>query len=355
MKNKIKKKLRFRIAKVASIAAVVALVFSLASANFLERSTVRAVGDLNVIWGVPDGDPIFVVANMLPGDVESRSVDVENNGTESRLVSIRGVKTSETLNFSTVLDFVILEGLTPIYGDGSPTGPKTLDEFFTDSGDINGLPLSSLAPSASTTYTFKVTFDPAAGNEFQNAQVIFDLIIGISFDVPEECQNIEFSGDPIFGTALGDVIDGTEGNDLINGLEGGDAIDGKGGDDCIIGNLGGDYLEGGEGNDVIFGNEGGDTLVGEGGNDLLIGGVDSDTLMGGAGEDILLGNDGHDTLDGGQDKDHLEGHGGLDTLMGGSQDDFLDGGPGGTGNTVDGQDDTDTCLNGFFLNCEIFP
>src|SRR3970040_1685578 len=107
---------------------------------FNKDITVRAVGDLNVIWGVPDGDPIFVVSNMLPGDSEE--------------------------------------------------SPVILDQFFTDSTGPDGIPLSTLGPGDSTTYTFKVTFDETAGNEFQEKQVIFDLIIGIAIAVPEECQEI---------------------------------------------------------------------------------------------------------------------------------------------------------------------
>ena len=54
------------------------------------NNTTYAAGDLNITWdGVPDGDPIFVVSNMLPGDAENRDVDVENNGTAQLATLIR--------------------------------------------------------------------------------------------------------------------------------------------------------------------------------------------------------------------------------------------------------------------------
>src|SRR3989344_3822368 len=121
--------------------AVVAAAIFIYQTN--KAKTAYAVGGLNVEWGVPDGDPIFVVGNMLPGDIESREVEVINGDTVARTVTIKGIKTAETLNFSSILDFVILEGLTPIYGNGSGTGSKTLADFFTDT-DPAWIPLPSI-------------------------------------------------------------------------------------------------------------------------------------------------------------------------------------------------------------------
>src|SRR3989304_9976148 len=167
--------------------------------GIFEKKTAYAVGDLNVIWGVPDGDPIFVVSNMLPGDAEDRDVDVTNGGTVPRDVGVRGVKTEEIASFAAILDFVISEGGSDLYGGTSPTGPKTLQEFFDESTGPNGLFLSNLGNGDTTTYNFLATFPPGSGNEFQGAKVVFDLIIGIVSDIPEECSDIEFSGRPIFG------------------------------------------------------------------------------------------------------------------------------------------------------------
>src|SRR3972149_10839047 len=179
--KKQKVKIRKTIYKILLIIFSLATIYSFAAPHFLPDTTAYAVGDLTIDWGVPTGSPIFVVGGMVPGDMESRQVDVTNNGLFPRTVAVRGEKTAETLDFATVLDFVILDGITPVHGTGSPTGPKTLDEFFADSAvATSGIELSILAPSTSTTYTFKVTFDIDAGIEFHTASVVFDLIIGIA-------------------------------------------------------------------------------------------------------------------------------------------------------------------------------
>jgi Ca2+-binding RTX toxin-like protein len=314
--------------------------------------TALAVGDLVIDWGVPTGDPIFVVTEMVPGQMESRSVDVDNVGAVTRPVGVRGVETSETGGLASVIDFKISQGATDLYGGTSSTGPRTLEQFFTDSAGMNGLFLSNLASGASTTYTFKATFDIEAGNEFQNAEVIFDLIIGITMEIPAECTGLEFSGSPIFGTSGSDSLNGTSGNDLIFGLEGTDSINGRGGDDCLVGGLGTDSLKGNQGNDVLLGNEDTDSLKGDLGNDKLYGGEGTDSLKGENGEDQLFGGGGIDSLEGGNGSDILKGEVGDDSLKGGNGDDNLDGGPGV--DSLKGNNGTDTCTNGEAVStCEL--
>ena len=57
--------MKIRILKI--IIPLLIIAFAIAHSGglniFNKDITVRAVGDLNVIWGVPDGDPIFVVSN----------------------------------------------------------------------------------------------------------------------------------------------------------------------------------------------------------------------------------------------------------------------------------------------------
>ena len=328
-----------------------------------QPSMVRAIGDLSVDFGVPEGDPIFVINNMLPTDSESHSADVTNNGSEPRDVKVKGVVQSETGSISTVLSIVVSEGTTDLYGGSSPTGPKHLSDFFTESGP-NGIPLSSINGGDSTTYIFKVTFDAEAGNEFQGKSVVFDLIIGIGGsdgEVPAECSQITFDGEPIFGTAGNDKIKGNGGNNLIFGLEGNDKIDGGGGDDCIVGGEGNDRITDSSGRDVIFGNAGNDYIDAGSGNDLVNGGEGNDHLIGGSGNDIVFGNSGEDHLEGGSDNDDLHGgtendlleggsgqdqlfgDEGQDNLRGGSDNDFLDGGFGG--GSLNGDSGIDTCVN----------
>src|SRR3990172_4636874 len=241
-----KRKIVFR--KVFTYILALAVIIAVVNIYQNNRSSmVRAIGDLSVDFGVPEGNPIFILNNMLPADTESRSAEVTNNGSDPRDVKVKAVVQSETGNISTALSIIISEGATDLYGGSSPTGPKHLSDFFTDSADPKGIPLSTVNGGDSTTYTFKVTFDAEAGNEFQGKEVVFDLIIGIGGsdgEVPAECAQITFDGEPIYGTSTGDHLVGTPGNDLIFGLGGGDSINGGSGDDCIVGGDGGDGLRG---------------------------------------------------------------------------------------------------------------
>src|SRR3990167_5630110 len=310
---------------------ILALAVIIAVVNIYQNnrpSMVRAIWDLSVDFGVPEGDPIFVLNNMLPADTESRSAAVTNNGSEPRDVKVKAAVQSETGNISTVLSIVISEGATDLYGGSSPTGPKHLSDFFTESGP-SGIPLSTINGGDSTTYTFKVTFDAEAGNEFQGKEVVFDLIIGIGGsdgEVPVECEDIEFSGSPIFGTSGNDNLVGGPGNDLIFGFEGKDSIEGNDGNDCIVGGEGNDKLKGNKGQDVILGGEGDDKIQGNNETDELFGGEGDDDIHGGNNNDILDGGAGNDKLDGGNRDDILLGGEGEDDLKGGNGDDQLFGG-----------------------------
>lgn len=310
-------------------------------------NTAFAVGDLVINWGVPTGDPIFVVNNILPGDTEERTVDITNNATSTKTPAVRGIKTSvNPANFTDVLEITIKEGLTTLYG------PVSLEQFFTDSVDPDGIPLTSINNGANKTYSFKVTFDPAAGNEFQNASVVFDIQIGVSSEIPADCQGIIFSNPPIFGTDGNDRIRGTLGNDLIFALEGNDRVMAFGGDDCIIGGPGNDELRGEVGNDLIFGNEGDDLVVGASGEDTLFGGDGNDNIRGENGEDYIEGGDGNDTITGGNSDDQIFGQAGNDNISSENGEDIVSGGEGndsldgGGGNDVITGDSGNDNING---------
>lgn len=136
-------------------------------------SRVEAYGDLVINFGVPPGYPIFVVENMLPGDSEDRNIIITNNGETPHLIIVRGVKTGESGNLSSILDFVISENGSDLYG--GTAGVKTLSQFFTDSTP-NGVNLNTVNPGQTKTYNFKASFPQNAGNAFQNTRVVFDLV-----------------------------------------------------------------------------------------------------------------------------------------------------------------------------------
>lgn len=318
-----------RIVRITALLLITAVItyaaggFRLGSRN----STAYAVGDLTIDWGVPTGDPIYTLNNMMPGDEETRVVDVTNNAPSIRPVGVRGIKTSETGDLSGALTIEIAEGATTLYG------PKPLSDFFTDSSGPFGISLSQLDPGEDTTYTFTVTFPPDTGNEFQGKSVVFDLKIGISLEVPFECRTTAELWNPIFGTSGNDNITGTKGNDIIVGFEGDDRISGKEGSDCIIGGDGKDRIDGNDRDDVIFGDDGDDILNGNDGNDRMFGGEGNDRLIGRNGNDYIEGNEGDDTM---------RGRNGDDTLIGGDGND-----------RANGSNGTDTCDAEIETNCEL--
>lgn len=355
------------IKKLFRISLIFLLIFTVFVAspalNSSRSQTVRASGDLTVIWGVPEGDPIFTISNMAPGDMEEKLVSVVNGASSSRPVAIKGIKTGGTGNLESVLNIEILEGVNSLYSGN-------LAQFFTDTTNMEFISLSTIGPSGSTSYTIKVTFDSQAGNDFQNSSVIFDLIIGVAFDVPQECQQIEFSSPtPIFGTSGNDRINGTTGNDLIIALEGNDRVFSHGGDDCILGGDGNDELRGETGNDFIFGQGGNDLLIGAVGNDLILGGEGNDTIRGennddqiegNEGDDKITGGNGDDQIDGGSGNDNISAENGQDLVNGGEGIDKLDGGAGNdnlTGDSgsdsINGKSGTDTCDGEIEINCEL--
>lgn len=314
--------------------ATAAILVANGGFNIQLNKTAYAIGDLSVDWGVPSGNLFFTVSNMAPGQSEEHTVTVTNNAPVLRPVGVRGIKSSETGSIASVLKIVISKSSTDVYGGASLTGAKTLQEFFNDSGNINGIFLANQNSGEVASYKFKVTFEQGSGNEFQNKSVVFDLQIGVSVEIPAECNGINLTGKLILGTAGNDNLKGTSGNDLIFGFEGNDKIDGGGGDDCIVGGAGNDKLSGGSGNDV------------------LIGGAGNDELDGGSGNDKLYGGDGNDSLEGGSGQDQLFGQAGNDNLKGGSDNDSLDGGLGS--NVLNGESGIDTCINGpTRIKCEL--
>lgn len=306
--------------------------------GLFQNKIVFAVGDLTVTW---DTDPLFNETNIAPGFTQTKSVNVANGAVSTRPVGIRGILTSDTGNLASVMNIEIKEGATTLYSN-------TLSQFFIDSAGPDGIFLSNLNSGADTDYSFIVTFDTSAGNAYQNQTIIFDLQIGISVAVPAECQNIAFSGGPIFGTSGNDRINGTLKNDFIVTFEGNDRVFSHGGDDCIVGGEGDDQLRGETGNDVIFGNEGNDLLIGAVGNDKIFGGDGNDTIRGETGNDNIFGNggddkitggSGNDVIDGGDNNDDINGEAGHDQIAGGNGNDKLVGGAGN--DSLDGGADTD--------------
>lgn len=261
-----------------AIVATVAAISNWQKINFV--STAQAAGDLSINWGVPLGNPIFNIPNMLPGDVVPHTVIISNGATATRPLGVRGIKISGDDSFASILQLVIKENGNPIY-------TESLSQFFADSVDPNFFHFADLGPGNFATYVFQVTFPSSAGNEFKSQSIVFDIVIGIAFDLPERCI-ADYSDKVIFGTSKSENLNGTPKNDIILAFEGDDKVEGNNGDDCIIGGPDNDRLNGNNGEDVIFGEEG---------NDKLYGNNQDDYLDGGDGVDRAEGNNGADTCD----------------------------------------------------------
>lgn len=339
-----------RVLTITSLLTILGLLVANNGFGLFNKNIVYAIGDLTVSW---ETDPLFNETNIAPGFSQTKNVNVSNGAISARPVGVRGILNSDTGNLASVMNIEIKEGAAMRYSN-------TLAQFFAESAGIDGIFLSNLSAGNNTNYSFIITFDSSAGNEFQNQTIIFDLQIGISVDVPDECQNIEFSGNPIFGTSGNDRINGTSGNDLIITFEGNDKVFSHGGDDCIVGGEGNDELRGETQNDVIFGNSGEDLVIGAVGNDTLFGGEGNDVvrgennddeIFGNGGNDKITGGNGDDQIDAGEGADDVSSENGIDTILGGAGNDKLDG---GAGNDNIHGNENDDLLNGKSGNDVLF-
>jgi len=130
---------------------------------------VKTAGDLELVL---DTEPLFGSDIIwYPGLSETRNLTVKNIGSETHRTYFRADNTSEDGNLSTVMYFKINEGGTVFYG-GSDS--KTMRNFWGDGEVI----LSDIEAKKSTIYNIAITFWRGAGNEFQETQAKFDLVIG---------------------------------------------------------------------------------------------------------------------------------------------------------------------------------
>lgn len=125
-------------------------------------------GDLEVTYD----SPLFGQSVVwYPGLSLTTNFTVKNVGTETHKVYISADNTSGTGDLSTVLYFKVGQAGTIYYGQSES---KTLGDFWND-GNVN---LSEISKNQLATYDLTINFWQGAGNEFQNKQAQFDLVIG---------------------------------------------------------------------------------------------------------------------------------------------------------------------------------
>ena len=339
--------------------------------------------------GGPPPNPMFYVTNMLPGDEvppapeEGKLFNVKNDSPDPESVVMDLIMTEEEKEFADILDVLVtVEPSDAVIFSGKL-------QALLDSPPID---LGNIPAASEKSYRIKVKFPTSAGNEYQLAKVVFNIIWttqGPSLDIPQDCKFLEGGitrvvqgtegNDFIFGTRANelfilkggnDVVFASKGNDIILGGDGDDIrLDGSDGNDCIVGGNGNDKIDGSDNNDVLFGNDGDDNIDGSDDDDLIFGGLGNDTIdaggnndkvggnegddniEGGSGNDDIHGNTGNDTIEGESGNDKLYGDEGDDDLDGGSGMDYIDGGL--DDDVINGGSNTDSCINGeSYTSCE---
>lgn len=125
-------------------------------------------GDLEVVYDSPLFDPATI---WYPGFSETNDFTVKNIGSKTHTTYIQAENTFETGNLSTAMFFKVNQGGSVLYGDSES---KTIKNFWND-GQIS---LSSVNNSQSIVYSPTISFWQGAGNEFQEKNTKFDLVIG---------------------------------------------------------------------------------------------------------------------------------------------------------------------------------
>ena len=146
----------------------------------------KTSGDLKVTY---TADPLFGGGIIwYPGLIETRSLTVENTGSETHTTFFRADNESETGNLSTAMFFRIEEGGAVHYGNSNS---KTINNFWSN-GEIT---LSNINGGSSTAYDLVITFWKGAGNEFQEKETSFDLVIGFEGTEDEIVVPVDTDGD----------------------------------------------------------------------------------------------------------------------------------------------------------------
>ena len=117
--------------KLLSTLIGVIIVSVLAGYTLRQRpTTTRAFGNLLVTF---ESDPLFNFDDFKPGDCTEKTITIVNNRDEEARISTKSANEVSIGDFdlATQLDFVITTDGTPLYGDASSTGPKTLADFLT--------------------------------------------------------------------------------------------------------------------------------------------------------------------------------------------------------------------------------
>lgn len=113
-------------------------------------------------------NPLFLNADVKPGDTVSRTVTVRNESGETQDI-ITAVENEFNTGLGDAMNLSISSNGTTYYNDSFTT--------FLEPGEI---PLNSLTDGSERTYTFTASIPTSAGNEYQTTELGFDLVIGFA-------------------------------------------------------------------------------------------------------------------------------------------------------------------------------
>jgi hypothetical protein len=135
----------------------------------------------------PAATPLFYELNIYPGVTRTQQLTIINNDANDTCdlgltVPAYRKPLGQVPNLQNAMFAAIVSGGTNYFGSvsgGAAVTGTTYNNLYTNHA---GFPLSlgSLAPGASRVYTWYATFDPAAGNEYENVETVFDFRVAIS-------------------------------------------------------------------------------------------------------------------------------------------------------------------------------
>lgn len=112
--------------------------------------------------------PLFVNANVQPGDSVARTVTITNTAAETEAILVSAENTFDA-GLAPAMELVISDGTTEYFAG-------SFRDFFARTP----VALGSIAAGATRVYTFGASLPSVVGNPYQNTQLGFDLVIGWS-------------------------------------------------------------------------------------------------------------------------------------------------------------------------------
>jgi hypothetical protein len=117
---------------------------------------------------LPLQGPIFSETNFLPGNDVIRLIRVTNYSEQTQRIAVEAINKSDPDDFASQLNLVIKEGAKVIFNN-------TLAQFFSQGetylSDLNG-------SGGQTQYDFKITFNSASNNSWQEKNLGFNILVG---------------------------------------------------------------------------------------------------------------------------------------------------------------------------------